>query len=1237
MPIQMMTTSLSREGEKISSFKDIFTCEDNTTTDIYIYGSPGVGKTTLCKKIVLEWCYRMRKVFEDQKTTTSQGETGLQQQRRHRHAFTDVDFLDKFDFILPIFLHRSQGFCDVDEMIKHLVVDNFSKSSFYTQEFLQRILDEKKCLVILDGLDEWKHLHECLKGHSDIPHRKTRGRCTILTTTRYENLTVTESSPRYEMQMKGFDTETSELLIERVFRVVDGSRKGLNNFQHMTGLMKTNETRHMFANPTMLMQVIGLCLESGPICKSRCEVYSTMLAILLDNTESKHRETLDMKRLENTDQYRKLSLPQQMLENKILKKYHNFVIMLAEFAFQITLGRQDTFCFDELLCEELKLPPAVLNIARVSGIFIDVTDHKSKIQSMTFMDKSYQAFFCAIYVCSLPQAIENVIERDTAITTQSFDQINRNFASLLGAVEMPLVFAAGLNVESHRYICDALSPNLEDTLLRHLNVAEYVHSFIAFLQNVQVFNKCIVSANEESIKNQSQRPYHIQHIASAGWKFKTDMKKASDLKNNVKTVLLHDVSLDNSNYKRLIAKEPNIHTIWLNGVNMSEMQELHLPGNVQRILLNNCILPIAFDCDFSNYKDVTFFQAHILSECITIPNSSLEVCIVKYTRTAAAIEFYPFTSLLKVLQLSDVILNSSLDLSICINLNSMQLDNVQFEGQLKVNTSQLEECVLKKLSNDISTKVCSILMSATNLKKLQLSDLEMDHKPRTACVTKLFYCCSGQTHLNLSRASKICDLSMNNLKVTKISINGTALQRCSLSDLRASKIQFTTSFGTMLQTYHISNLSETLCQDAFQYLDPSHVQTIRIAESPCQAMMIERINHMSNAEEIHMTNIDISKKCLKFPQRVRVIRLESLVVDNNSELVIPSSTEIIELICIENVPFIDLKNAKLHRIAIRSSSISREVLETFVQEISEMGIEVECIFDACALEDANSGTLNFRYHNEAWHMTFICCRSEILPTIISVTDKIDTIKFDNVGDKDNRLIETSGCGGLRNVSEIEIANCSNLDQFCNVLKDTSRLKSLAFENMNLTDYVFQGVESTLNRTTMLTSRTYNMYLTPSIRHVYLSNCMFTEDSFKTNVFNIFLMAQRVKFTLVESSIRIDDNDTETYRVMKCTINNTRKRKFLNINEIKYGPWLQNLLCNLDCLTHLEIHEMDLEKTKITLPNGVRSLNFDHCEMSKDSLIILNDSIEDLSFKWVLVVRILLFITILKRYVCFIVD
>lgn len=142
----------------VESYEDIFGSENALFRNVYLCGQAGTGKTTFVKHLCSVWCNS-----KEENGSTPVGVTK-----------EDLEVIKRFDFLFLVLLRFTQE-CEVDEMVMKQVVNYLSRSKQYSADFIEHVLHNHRCLIVLDGLDEW-----C---NTSLPKRSRR-KNTLLYTTR---------------------------------------------------------------------------------------------------------------------------------------------------------------------------------------------------------------------------------------------------------------------------------------------------------------------------------------------------------------------------------------------------------------------------------------------------------------------------------------------------------------------------------------------------------------------------------------------------------------------------------------------------------------------------------------------------------------------------------------------------------------------------------------------------------------------------------------------------------------------------------------------------------------------------------------------------------------------------------------------------------------------------------------------------------------------------------------------
>ena len=160
--------------------------EKKSPTRILVEGHPGAGKTTLCRRMALEWA-----------RPNSHGE----------HCAENC--VHSFDLL---FLVHSSYFKDensiTDVIAKHLFPKDFKLPS----DILADLLQTKRILLLCDAYDEASNDNVLL---DDLIRRKWLSNSTVLITSRFNHLKAALPHFNTQYSVKGFDWNQVDAFIEK--------------------------------------------------------------------------------------------------------------------------------------------------------------------------------------------------------------------------------------------------------------------------------------------------------------------------------------------------------------------------------------------------------------------------------------------------------------------------------------------------------------------------------------------------------------------------------------------------------------------------------------------------------------------------------------------------------------------------------------------------------------------------------------------------------------------------------------------------------------------------------------------------------------------------------------------------------------------------------------------------------------------------------------------------------------
>ncbi|KAH3783146.1 hypothetical protein DPMN_161074 [Dreissena polymorpha] len=295
-----------KTNEQILTYQHMFLLDTKPNQQVFIQGEAGSGKSTFLAKLVMDWCkITSEQSLEtmmpmDDKTTSVNSNT----QMRDTNVFDDLTSLKDFKFVFHVQLRESVDQFDIAKIIKKQIVD-----SIYSSEedrgkayiLLNEIMKRERCLVLLDGLDEWIGTGEPGKRgeigtHHNLPKLADvhSHYCVLLITTRPWKMTgakILDSQIDKLMQLDGVDD------VFGMSRNILGCRTDCKQRQDLdtkqskfeSYVQKYGLLEHLYS-PMMLCLIVQLWAEGTELKGSKCEMYSFLLDSLFKKATSEPGE-----------------------------------------------------------------------------------------------------------------------------------------------------------------------------------------------------------------------------------------------------------------------------------------------------------------------------------------------------------------------------------------------------------------------------------------------------------------------------------------------------------------------------------------------------------------------------------------------------------------------------------------------------------------------------------------------------------------------------------------------------------------------------------------------------------------------------------------------------------------------------------------------------------------------------------------------------------------------------------
>ncbi|XP_053391797.1 uncharacterized protein LOC128554552 [Mercenaria mercenaria] len=457
----------SKEIE-VLSYHDVFFKFNKECKNIYVTGDAGIGKTAFCQRMVLAWCVAHSQ-SKPHTALCSCFSKGNLQEKDSFFSNTDLVVLKSFDFLFYVSL-RETNLCHIEDIIIQQV------SCISNKTFLVNILDTKKCLIVIDGLDEWNHSlvqASCPPGQK-VPQRQTYKKCTFLTTSRTSKLDIIRlrtSEIDHQVAIKGIGKNDHEKLVNAVVKHLNCMYNTRRDPKEIINFLGKNDLEDLSEIPIVVTQLICQWCEevSSNTCKS--VVYGKTVKMLFIRSKTLNSQQKEMLSVETTtfpDEWKKVPLLQH----------------LAEFAYS-TLFSDDVntsglvFGYEQLeqnlhglTSEDMEM---LCNVGIVSRNKVPATLSQRKIK-LHFLHSSFHEFMSAVHIAMNYRESTGL----PATVTNYFSKVS-DFLELSNV----LVFLASLCPKG----LQTLNKQLLDILSKDERFVEYrqlhFHGFMSYKTNIR--------------------------------------------------------------------------------------------------------------------------------------------------------------------------------------------------------------------------------------------------------------------------------------------------------------------------------------------------------------------------------------------------------------------------------------------------------------------------------------------------------------------------------------------------------------------------------------------------------------------------------------------------------------------------------------------------------------------------------------------------------------------------------
>ncbi|XP_052786982.1 uncharacterized protein LOC128222150 [Mya arenaria] len=662
------------KGTPVASYRQLFGKTGEFRKNVFIVGEAGMGKTSCAAMCALKWANQ----FSSTNTTNEHGKNvsnptlskSLEKILRYcskdikdifipktelDDQFKDDTFYKEVEFLFYLTLRDSCDVCDLTDMIRDQLINRIYQQDKRTAALstMHSVLSNNKCVIIIDGLDEWTHPNDtncsCSEEDKVIPYLAPTIDATVLITSRPWRMSqqrVKDTKIDTYLEIEG--TACIGLLLQKVMDSLNETvteKKKLPDFVEF--VIRMNLAR-LLSVPILSMLLVCLWFEGMYESLSVCDIYAFTVEMMFG------RKTLPVPNVSQVE----IPFPRCFQHTKKVQMYYSIVMEMAQLAFTTLFSIDQTsalvFKKVDILSHENLL------FVLKSGI-LQETKARSllrKSSNYSFIHKSVQEFLAAIYMSYHPEEFHRVF--------LPFYQKN----GALSDISQVFIFMCGLNIKlanemsaliskRHNRIRSLFNDN-QDVIVsgykeakasQVLNIQLSLYYFdYTFSSDTELLNDLLAmnKSKVRSIKASSETSQaSLQEVFSSSTNtlYNVQLFYVAGQYDLSACKCLNDVSIYGSKLTDIVINTKNLFSLYLE--NVSKRVEYSIWQSLKRgsdnlIYLNiNCITNNSLFCQILpqliHLKCLTMDSIDLGDQTLLPPASAISVDLKWVTMTARAL------------------------------------------------------------------------------------------------------------------------------------------------------------------------------------------------------------------------------------------------------------------------------------------------------------------------------------------------------------------------------------------------------------------------------------------------------------------------------------------------------------------------------------------------------------------------------------------------------------------------
>ncbi|KAH3771170.1 hypothetical protein DPMN_172472 [Dreissena polymorpha] len=393
--------------KQVNTYKEVFLTDNSVNPRIFIQGEAGSGKTTFLAKLALDWC---------------EGVHGSIASDNSAPIFADLDALQCYEFVFHITLRNSVNQFDVYTMIEKQIMDSIYSPTDREKayELVSEIMKHQRCLVLLDGLDEWT-------GPGDQHNLPTlvvdHIKCVMLISTRPWKLAdgkVKHSDIDALFQLEGIN-EPLELSKTILSRLVDKEELEIT-YSAFTLYVEKQKLRELLSSPMMLSAIVCSYADGIELKGSKCDIYILLVESLFKKANS-NKSTFTHPPFPLFTRTEHIQPNVENLNRLAEMAFHLLFVNERENAIVFSIKELKKFKIDEI--KDFALKSGILSAQRTASAL-------RSSSSFMFIHLSMQEFLAAYHIARNANLIDGIISIYLNRHPKAYLDISQVFIFLCG-------------------------------------------------------------------------------------------------------------------------------------------------------------------------------------------------------------------------------------------------------------------------------------------------------------------------------------------------------------------------------------------------------------------------------------------------------------------------------------------------------------------------------------------------------------------------------------------------------------------------------------------------------------------------------------------------------------------------------------------------------------------------------------------------------------------------------------